>query len=90
MASRNPAAGPVVVRVALPELAQIELIMYDVRGRAVRTLARGLFAPGEHPVTWDGHDDRGSLLANGVYYARLRVDGGAGVEHQTEKVMVLR
>jgi hypothetical protein len=48
---------------------QPSLSVYDVRGHVVRHLPIDP-TPGEHAVEWDGADDRGGLLATGVYVAR--------------------
>jgi hypothetical protein len=45
------------------------LVIYDVRGHAVRHLPIDP-TPGEHTVAWDGADDRGEFLPTGTYLAR--------------------
>jgi subtilisin family serine protease len=76
--SPNPAAGIAHIRYALPATdASAELVIYDVAGRRVRTLASGfgsVAAAGS--LTWDGRDDAGRRLATGVYFARLRGRSG--------------
>jgi hypothetical protein len=43
----------------------------------VKTLYRGVSAPGRHVVLWDGGDESGNPLASGVYFARLTGKGMA-------------
>jgi hypothetical protein len=50
----------------------VELRIYDVSGRAVRTLANREFTAGEHELVWDGCDDAGRPVARGVYFYQLR------------------
>ena len=50
----------------------VELRLYDVSGRVVRTLARREFAAGDHEVFWDGCDDQGRAVPRGVYFYQLR------------------
>jgi flagellar hook assembly protein FlgD len=50
--------------------------IYDLGGRRVRTLVDRMSSPGSFETTWDGRDDRGTELANGVYF--LRVIGPEG------------
>ena len=50
----------------------VELRIYDVTGRAVRTLANREFTPGEYELVWDGSDDAGRAVARGVYFYQLR------------------
>jgi flagellar hook assembly protein FlgD len=48
----------------------VQVAVYDVAGRKVRTLADRVFSPGEHTLTWDGTDDDGRGVARGVYFVR--------------------
>jgi hypothetical protein len=50
---------------------EVTLRVYDVSGRLVRTLADGTEGPGKKTVTWDGRNDRGRMVASGVYFYRL-------------------
>lgn len=49
----------------------IYLDVFDITGRKVRTLDSGFKTVGTYEVLWDGTDDSGRLLANGVYIYRL-------------------
>jgi hypothetical protein len=75
----NPFNASTTIRFELPEIAAIRLVVYDVAGRAVRTLGRAYYAPGRHAVVWDGRDEEGRPVASGVYLYRLEaVDRGSG------------
>jgi hypothetical protein len=69
----NPATE-IVFR--LGQASQIELEVFDLRGRQVRSLARGDRAAGEHRIPFDGRDDSGRSLASGSYLVRLVTDTG--------------
>jgi hypothetical protein len=51
------------------------LVVYDVRGRRVRTVHDGELTAGRHLFRWDGRDGGGRAAAAGVYVARLVADG---------------
>jgi hypothetical protein len=53
----------------------VRLGIYDVAGRAVRTLLDGWRAPGEHGEMWDGRRDDGTAAAPGVYFYRIETGG---------------
>ena len=53
----------------------IEARIYDLNGRAVRTVTEGWLSGGEHIRVWDGLDDGGHLVAPGAYVVRM-VAGG--------------
>ena len=73
LASRpNPSRGAVNVHFDLAADESIELALFDVGGRQVRTLAKSRFAAGSHDLAWDGLDQSGRLAAPGVYLARLK------------------
>jgi hypothetical protein len=75
-ASPNPFAGSTEIAYTVPSGGgTVEITIYDVAGRAVRTLARGAMAAGDGSVRWDGLDDAGNPVSTGVYFARLDVDG---------------
>ena len=59
---------------SVPSAGSVSLRLFDLRGRAVRTLASGWSEAGVHGVVWDGRDDAGAVLPSGAYFARL----GAG------------
>jgi hypothetical protein len=68
----NPFRGRLTFVVAVPAAAgPVELSVYDLAGRRIRTLTRGALAPGRHTFLWDGRTDGGRRLAAGVYVSRL-------------------
>jgi len=66
-----------VLRWGLAAAAQVELGVFDLAGRRVRTLVSGEAAAGVHRIDWDGRDDFGHEVARGVYFARLRLGARA-------------
>jgi hypothetical protein len=71
----NPSSGTSTFRFALPRAGRAELSLYDLVGRRVRTLIAGSLAAGPHGTSWDGRDEGGSRVPDGLYWARLRMDG---------------
>ena len=82
----NPARPHATLAFTLAEAADVELAVYDVRGRRVATLVNGLEAAGHHQVVWDGRTEAGSLAKSGAYFVRLKT----GSEVQTRKIMFVR
>jgi flagellar hook assembly protein FlgD len=64
----------------------MQLKIFDVRGRLVRTLLREFRSEGLHKVIWDGRDDDGDVVASGTYFAELV----AGTERVSEKMLLMR
>lgn len=71
----NPVRGHADFAFTLPAPGRVRLVLYDVNGRAVRTLEDGLRAAGRHDLAWDATDDAGAPVAAGLYFARLELDG---------------
>jgi len=51
---------------------EVSLIVFDVRGKAVRTLKEGQLNAGHHHAVWQGRDDSGNAVSSGVYFYVLR------------------
>jgi hypothetical protein len=81
----NPAVAGTELTVSLPVAGRVSLELYDVAGRAWRTLAAGEMAAGAHRIGFDGRDDRGEPLPSGVYVARL---AGAGASADLRLVIM--
>jgi hypothetical protein len=70
-AAPNPFAATATLAFALAHGGRVELAIYSVDGRHVRTLVRGTLEPGRYHEVWDGRDDHGTAVPAGVYYARF-------------------
>jgi len=49
--------------------------LYDISVRQLANLYGGVLDAGYHSVRWSGRATSGEPVANGVYFARLEVDG---------------
>jgi hypothetical protein len=70
--SPNPFNPATEIRWDLAERGAVRLEVYNVSGRLVRTLAKGVWDAGSHTVTWDGRDEEGTEVSSGVYFYRLQ------------------
>jgi len=71
--SENPhRGGDAQLRFGITRKEKVELKVYDVTGRLVKTLANREFAAGEHTIFWDGSNENGELVSRGVYFYQLR------------------
>lgn len=81
----NPVRTGCRIPFALPSRAHVQLAVYGVDGRCVRTLVDGTMEPGRHDATWDGRDARGAGVDAGIYFVRI-VSGGQSL---SRKLVVL-
>ena len=70
-ASPNPFSGGSTIAFTLSGPDQVDLGVYDVNGRLVRSLVRNSLVAGPHAISWDGHDSQGRHAPAGVYFVRL-------------------
>jgi hypothetical protein len=75
--SPNPCVSSTQVRFALPQREHVDLRVFDVRGRLVRTLVSDVLDPGAHRIPWDGLEDSQRRAASGVYFVRLDAASGS-------------
>ncbi|MCA9756184.1 MAG: T9SS type A sorting domain-containing protein, partial [Candidatus Eisenbacteria bacterium] len=71
----NPFNPRTTIRFALSRSGPVELTVFDVAGRRVRSLVQGELEAGSHEVTWDGLDEAGNPLSSGIYWTQLQANG---------------
>jgi hypothetical protein len=74
-AQPNPARESATFAFELGTPGRGELTVFDAAGRRVRTVARQDLSAGDHRIAWDARDDAGRRCSEGVYFARLALDG---------------
>ncbi len=67
----NPFRRECVLSYSLPHRGHVELAVFDLQGRRVKTLVSGELGPGVHRHAFDGRS-----LASGVYLCRLEAADG--------------
>jgi hypothetical protein len=65
-------SGQATVHFGLAADDHVQVKVYDVSGRLVRTLADRKFKAGEHTLMWDGVDNAGRSLPRGVYFTQVK------------------
>jgi hypothetical protein len=63
----NPFARTTAINYALPVESKVDLSIFDISGRLVRTLVDGMRTPGCYTTQWDGTDMQGRQAGPGVY-----------------------
>lgn len=71
----NPFNPLTTIHYTIPEDTRVSLVVYDVLGREVKTLAEGYHERGYYNVTLDASD-----LASGVYFYRLTTPASVSVK----------
>jgi len=70
----NPFNPSTRIRFGLPRQAEIQVVIYNILGEPIRTIAQGKFSAGYHEINWDGRDNQGRTVSAGIYIYRLEGD----------------
>jgi aminopeptidase N len=81
----NPFNPTTEVRFTLPVDQSVQLAVYDVSGRLVKTLVDEVRPAGDNIARWDGTDHLSRTVASGTYFARLT---GRGVSQVRPMALV--
>ena len=72
--SPNPFSSTTVISFELDQNSHVSLIVYDLSGREVRTLADSERTSGLNSVVWNGSNNSGESVPTGTYIIRLQTD----------------
>ena len=61
----------------------VELRIFDIAGRLVRTLETSERGPGSYAVDWDGKNDAGAGTGTGIYLLHIKAGEWSEVEKLT-------
>ncbi|MCK4576162.1 T9SS type A sorting domain-containing protein, partial [candidate division WOR-3 bacterium] len=82
----NPFCGRLEIRYDIPEYSSVDLRVYNSVGQVVNTLINGKVEPGYHRVVWNGKNDMGNNVGNGIYFLRMDTDDFI----KTRKVILIK
>jgi len=76
----NPSTN-IAFKVAQPE--NVSLVIYNVLGQEVRTLANTRMEPGQYNLTWNGTDMFGKPVGSGIYFCRMQAGDFVKIQKMT-------
>ncbi|HEX7320751.1 MAG TPA: T9SS type A sorting domain-containing protein, partial [bacterium] len=82
----NPFAGQTAISFAVAQTRHVELKIYDIAGKLVRTLKNEVMEPGYYNVNWDALDNMSRPVGMGVYFCKFM----AGNFSATHKIVVAK
>jgi flagellar hook assembly protein FlgD len=65
---------------------QVDLTVYDLLGRKIKSLESGLLEAGQHSLVWDGTNGDHKMVASGIYFYRLESPEGS----RTMRMLLLK
>ncbi len=81
----NPVISSTRISFNLIEIAKVDLAIYNLKGQLVKKLYSGVTS--KHTIMWDGKDEQGKELENGVYFYKLIVNGNI---KEVKKLIMLK
>lgn len=71
----NPFTAGTELQIGLPHASRVDIAVYDIAGKRVRSMTLKDVPAGWKRVSFDGRDNRGNPLASGVYFYRVSAAG---------------
>ncbi len=87
-ASPNPFTGEVTFHMRLNEPSRVSIVISDLYGRKIRTLADGHYAPGKFSMPWLTSEEAFPVQP-GIYFYTLNIQNDAGCRVETGKMIKL-
>lgn len=82
----NPFNPNTTIEFDLAKANDAQIIIYNIKGQAIRHFTLSDAVRGTNRITWDGRDDKGNLQASGTYMFRLR----SGSYSSTKKMIMMK
>jgi flagellar hook assembly protein FlgD len=82
----NPFNPTTTLRYDLPEDADVRIMIYNIKGREIKTLINHQQNAGFKLVVWDATNDLDQPVSAGMYLYRI----SAGDFHQVKKMVLLK
>jgi hypothetical protein len=79
----NPFNPETVIKFSLPQDSRVSLKVYNILGQVVNTLVDETLPAGNHSVSWNGKNERGTDVASGVYFYRIKADNYESIMKMT-------
>jgi len=75
----NPFNPETIIPFAVPISGEMSVVIYNILGQEVVTLASGMREAGFYRLVWNGRDHLGRSVASGIYFVRLAAGEFIGV-----------
>ncbi|MFC2170742.1 FlgD immunoglobulin-like domain containing protein [Calditrichota bacterium] len=79
----NPFNPSTTISFSIPRDGFINISIYDISGRLVRTLSDGVLHRGSHQILWDGLDSDGKSVSSGTYFYAIKGNVESAVRSMT-------
>ncbi|RQW01645.1 MAG: T9SS C-terminal target domain-containing protein, partial [Calditrichaeota bacterium] len=82
----NPFNPSTTIEYAIPKSSRVKIRIYSTLGSEVRILKDELQPAGRYSIIWDGRDNNGNVVSNGLYFYRMET----GLYSRTMKMLYIK
>ena len=82
----NPFNPTTTIEYTLPEVSNVELSIYNIKGELVKTLVKEIQERNRYSVMWGGKDNKGRNVASGVYFSVLKTNN----KRKVQKMLLIK
>ncbi|MCK4361474.1 MAG: T9SS type A sorting domain-containing protein, partial [Bacteroidales bacterium] len=68
----NPFKTQTTIEFFLNSNSKVKLSIYNINGQIITTLSNKIFIKGNHKIIWDGKDNSGKNVSEGIYFYKLQ------------------
>lgn len=79
----NPFNPLTTISYDIKEPTKVSLVVYNVKGQVIRSLVNEVKNSGHYTVQWDGKDNNGKIVANGIYQYILKTNNYQEIRRMT-------
>ena len=70
----NPFNPSTIIQYVIPKTGTVEINIYDIRGKLIRTIVNQNQTDGLHKAYWDGRDEAGKKAASGIFVYTVKFE----------------
>ncbi len=82
----NPFNPQTSISFSIPEMMDVDVSIFDIHGRKIRTLMNGSLEPGMYQAKWNGRLQNGLAAPGGAYFCRLT----SGSQMDVSKLLLVK
>lgn len=87
----NPFNPSTTIHFAIPFKSNVDISVYDVLGKKVKTLVSENMTPSNYSVEWNGTTNNGTSASSGIYFVRMSaVSENSNTSTQSIKVILMK
>ena len=74
------------IRFRMQKAATVNISVFDISGKHIRTITHSFYPAGNHEVSWDGTSENNLSVGSGIYFYRMQTGNGVIIK----KMILLR